>query len=63
MATAWVVRTNIERMDAYYPCGFAANATDLFWQEYEQKPIYKAADRLAEPVSLCCLTSGVRGRC
>jgi hypothetical protein len=30
-----------EREDAYYPCGFAANATDLFWQEYEQKRIYK----------------------
>lgn len=44
--------SQIERMDAYYPCGFAANATDLFWQEYEQKRIYKRPIAGGEPVAL-----------
>jgi sugar lactone lactonase YvrE len=41
-----------EREDAYYPCGFATNGTDLFWQETEQKRIYKRPIEGGEPVAL-----------
>ena len=41
-----------EREDAYYPCGFASNGTDLFWQEYEQRRIYKRPIAGGEAVAL-----------
>ena len=47
-----------EREDAYYPCGFAANGTDLFWQEYEQKRIYKRPIAGGDPVALLDVGQG-----